>query len=206
MTHANRVDPAGQLHAVEARGTLMGNRGILHDPERNIVKSHAHQNWVACALRFKDRRREIMAPRRYTELFFLDEATAFAAGHRPCAECRRKRYLEFTRAWRDVHGGPAPGRSLPQTIDRTLHAARIDRQRRKITHHAPVGSLPPGTIFRDGQALVLVAQERHLEWSFEGYRARDRITKQHAAVLTPLPLLDLFRSGFVPFMHASHLA
>lgn len=87
MTRTNRVDPSGQFHAVPAKGTLMGNRGILHDDEGRIVKSHAHQNWVACTLQFKNRKREIMAPGRYTELFFLDEATAFAAGHRPCAEC-----------------------------------------------------------------------------------------------------------------------
>ena len=87
MAHQNRVDPWGNLVSTDARGTLLGNRGILHDDTRQIVRAHQHQSWVMCKLQFKNRKRELMSPGRYTELFFLDEATAFAAGHRPCGEC-----------------------------------------------------------------------------------------------------------------------
>ena len=89
MPHQNRVDPMGGFHAVTSRGALMGNRGILHDAEKRIGKTHVHQNWIICVLEFKGRKRELMAEGCYTELFFLDEATALAAGHRPCAECQR---------------------------------------------------------------------------------------------------------------------
>jgi len=135
MTLQNRVDPFGHFHAVPARGDLMGNRGILHDDQKHVRKTHAHQNWVTCSLSFKGRKRLVMGPGTYTELFFLDEATAFAAGHRPCATCRRDRYLEFIRIWEAVHGGPKEDRTVPQTVDRMLHKSRITR-REKVTYEA----------------------------------------------------------------------
>ena len=95
----NRVDPWGRLIADRARGSLMGNRGVLHDADQQIRKSHALKRWIICQLEFKGRRRQIMQPGQYTELFFLDEATALAAGHRPCAECQRERFNEFRTAW-----------------------------------------------------------------------------------------------------------
>lgn len=156
---------------------------------------------MASALGFKGRRREIMAPGRYTELFFLDEATALSAGHRPCAECPRASYLKFTRTWQAVHGDPAAGQSLPQIIDRALHTARIDRRRRKVTHEAPVESLPHGTIFMDGAEMVLVANGRHLTWSFEGYGMRDHLAGRTVTVLTPRPLIDVLRRGYAPLLH-----
>lgn len=203
MTLQNRVDPFGTLHANSARGSLMGNRGILHDDDRIIQKTHAHQNWVTCVLSFKDRKRTVMAPGKYTELFFLDEATAFAAGHRPCGECRRERYREFTGAWRQTHGEPEAGRTLPQTIDKTLHAARIDRKKQKVTFEAPVESLPDGTMFLNGGDVVLVWRGRHLLWSFEGYQDRTGHVSGDVTVLTPRPLVDVFKSGFTPSVHAS---
>ena len=181
----------------------MGNRGILHDSAQNITRTHVHQNWVACALNFKDRRRTIMAPGKYTELFFLDEATAFAAGHRPCAECRRERYREFTDYWRRAYGDPEPGKTLPQTIDQTLHRNRIDRKGRKITQRAVAEELPDGTIFaHEGQA-VLIWQGAQFNWSFDGYIARDELVQGAVDVLTPLPVIDLLRLGFTPAVHVS---
>ena len=109
MPFQNRVAPTGALHAVTAKGTLMGNRGIIHDDESNILRTHAHQNWVTCALHYKDRKQAVMAPGRYTQLFFLDEVTALSAGHRPCATCRRERYRSFIDAWCQVHGRPETG-------------------------------------------------------------------------------------------------
>src|SRR5258707_3661680 len=96
----NRVNPWGELFRTPARGTMMGNRGrTLHNAQQEIVRSYGGKRWICCLLEFKGRRRQIMSPGQYTELFFLDEATAFAAGHRPCAECRRERYKAFRAAW-----------------------------------------------------------------------------------------------------------
>ena len=203
MPYRNRVDPFGNFLATEARGTLMGNRGILHDDDRNIIRRHVHQNWVTCALTFKDRRRTIMAPEKYTELFFLDEATAFAAGHRPCAECRRERYREFTESWRRVHGDAKLGQSLPQTIDRILHAYRIARGGRKVTFEAAVEGLPDGTIFASGNRAALLLRGRQFDWSVNGYAARTAVVRGTVTVLTPRPIVDLFASGFFPFVHGT---
>ena len=104
MPRQNRVDPFGKLIAVPARGTMLGNRGCLHDDSGRIVRRWTTRAWISCRLSFKDRRRPIMTPNRWTELFFLDEATAFAAGHRPCGECRREDYVRFKQSW--VHGSP----------------------------------------------------------------------------------------------------
>lgn len=203
LTLQNRIDPFGQFHAVAAHGTLMGNRGILHDDERNVIKTHAHQNWVACALSFKGRKRQIMAPGRYTELFFLDEATALAAGHRPCAECRRDRYRAFTEVWKAVHGGAEERRSLPQTIDRALHKARITRQRAKVTHEALGADLPDGTIVTDGVEPLLLWQGRSYRWSFDGYTALGDAPQGIVTVLTPEPLIPVLRGGYRPEVHES---
>lgn len=198
MSHQNRVDPLGNFHAVPARGTLMGNRGILHDDTQTIVRYHQHRNWVTCVQSYKDVKRSIMAPRSYTELFFLDEATAFAAGHRPCARCRRERYREFTNAWRRTHGAPEVGRPIRDTIDRALHAHRIDAKKRQITFEAPVESLPDGTMFSDGDDVMLIWRGRHLLWSFEGYKNRTRQASGNVMALTPRPLVAIFKNGFTP--------
>lgn len=204
MTYENRVDPIGNFHAVPAKGTLMGNRGILHDDSQAIIRTHKHQNWVTCALSFKGRdARKIMSPRNYTELFFLDEATAFAAGHRPCAQCRRERYKKFTGVWRRTHGEPETKRSLPDTIDQALHASRIKRNSKKVTFDAPVDSLPDGTFFLAGDDIVLFWQGRQLLWSFEGYQERSHYTAGEVTVLTPQPLVEVFNRGFTPFVHES---
>jgi len=117
MTLQNRVTPFGEIVAVPARGTLMGNRGCLHDAERRIVASSARVAWVTCRLEWNGIRRQIMAPGKYTELFFLDEATALAAGHRPCGDCRGERLLEFERAWAAGVAGRSGEVALVQTID-----------------------------------------------------------------------------------------
>jgi hypothetical protein len=203
VPHQNRLDPFGNFHAVPARGQLMGNRGILHDGDKRLVRMHAHRNWIACELCFKGRRREIMAPGRYTELFFLDEATAFAAGHRPCAECRRERYNEFTRYWQRLYGSHEAGGSLAQTIDRTLHAHRIARGGRKITFEAFAEDLPNGTIFAMDGGAVLVWNGRMFDWSFDDYTKRLASVRGAVTVLTPRPLVELFSRGFAPLVHNS---
>jgi len=202
MTLQNRVDPFGRIIATPARGTLMGNRGILHDEHRTVRKTHAHQNWVTCGLSFKGWKRPLMAQGRYTELFFLDEATSLAAGHRPCAECRRERYKAFLDAWQKAHGGAVEGRSLPQTIDRALHTARIHR-REKVTFDSLIEDLPDGTICADGETPVLIWQGRHYRWSFDGYTPQTTPLVGTVRVLTPEPLIDVFRQGYRPEIHAS---
>lgn len=176
----------------------MGNRGIIHDDAGNITRTHAHQNWVTCALHYKGRRQTLMAPGRYTQLFFLDEATALAAGHRPCATCRRDRYKSFVDAWGAVHGGPQDGRSVPQTIDRVLHAARISRRREKVTFRSRLTDLPTGTIIAGEDQPILLWHGDFLQWSFSGYQDADAKPQEEVTVLTPEPLVALFAAGWEP--------
>lgn len=153
MPLQNRVDPWGRILQSPARGTLMGNRGILHDDEQKVKKTQAHKSWVICVLEFKGNRRSLMAPGRYSELFFLDEATALAAGHRPCMECQRERAVEFKRCWALANRPDDPDGVLMPEMDRQLHHERIAR-RQKVTWQSPVDALPYGAFFEhEGQAL-----------------------------------------------------
>ena len=125
MPRQNRVTPFGDLIATESRGTLMGNRGVLHDERQRIRRLFNGRRWIYCVLQFKDRRRVVMAPNHYTELFFLDEATALAAGHRPCAECQRGRYREFQAAWAAANPTLTDGAGAgADRMDAVLHAER----------------------------------------------------------------------------------
>lgn len=202
MPLQNRVTPFGDIVTSPARGILMGNRGILHDETQTVLRTHAHQNWVTCTLSFNGRKRPLMAPGKYTELFFLDEATALAAGHRPCAECRRDRYRAFTTIWQSVHGAPEEGRSLPQTIDRALHRARIHR-RTKVTHQADAQRLPDGTLIDTDGTPLLLWQGHAYRWSFDGYTPHGPAPEGMVTVLTPAPTVEVLRAGYVPEMHPS---
>jgi len=200
MPLQNRVDPYGRLHAVAARGALMGNRGVLHDDAKRIVASWRLRRWIACVLEFRGRRREVFAPRRYSELFFLDEATALSAGHRPCAECRRGRYEEFRRAWA-AREGSLPG---ADDMDRVLHAERLTRKRGKATYAARLSSLPDGVVVEHGGRACLKWGGRLLPWSFDGYgRPVAASSSARVDVLTPRSIVRAIRSGFVPQVHES---
>ena len=145
MPLQNRVTPFGGLIATPERGTLLGNRGLLHDPERRIRREWLLVRWIYCVLEFKGRKRTVMSPGRYTELFFLDEATSLAAGHRACAECKRARYNEFREAW--IAANPrtfASERPSAVEIDSVLHEQRLDGKRTKRTFQARLGELPDG--------------------------------------------------------------
>jgi hypothetical protein len=144
-----------------------------------------------------------MAPGRYTELFFLEEATAFAAGHRPCATCRRDRYLEFIRMWETVHGGPKDGRTVPQTVDWKLHKSRITR-REKVTYQADCMLLPDGTIIAEGMEARLIWKGQGLLWSFDGYTQGSHLKPGLVDVLTPKPLVALMLQEYRPDIHGSH--
>jgi hypothetical protein len=196
MPLQNRVTPTGQIIAHPARGALMGNRGILHDARRRLGRARwRHCHWIFCRLSFKGRRREIMAPRRWTELFFLDEATALAAGHRPCCECRRSDFLRFQAAWRRAFG---VREAKAGAIDRALHQARVEpRSRRQIRFEAVLDDLPDGAfVLLPGSAPLLLWGDRLHPWQPQGYgppRPRD---SGRVCVLTPAPTIAVLRSGY----------
>jgi hypothetical protein len=197
LPRQNRVTPEGEIVADPARGTLMGNRGRLHRPDGTLGTARwTTTAWIACALRFKDRRRTIMAPGSYTELFFLDEATAYAAGHRPCAECRRQAFRAFRDLWGAVHG-PA---SAPE-IDADLHAARTRRDRTKVTYEASAIDLPDGTMIRSAQGPALLRGGAALPWNPGGYGPPVDRPAGRTTVLTPAPTVALFRAGLCPELH-----
>ena len=172
MPLQNRVTPAGGIIADPARGLFMGNRGILHDDARRLGKARwRHRNWITCLLDFKGRRRHVMRPRGYTELFFLDEAVALAAGHRPCAECRRDRYRDFQAAWMAGAGRDGPPPKAP-ALDAALHAARIDpRTRRQRSFQADLAGLPDGVFIRPEGIPLLVLGDSLRPWTPGGYGA-----------------------------------
>jgi hypothetical protein len=198
MTLQNRVTPLGEIIADRARGTLMGNRGILHDAQQRLgVARWRHPHWIFCRLTFQGRRREVMAPRRYTELFFLDEATALAAGHRPCCECRRDDFLRFQAAWRRAFGQHA---SAP-AIDRALHQARVEpHSRRQIRFEAELDDLPDGAfvLLSDARSPLLVRGDRLHPWSPGGYGPSRARCACRVSVLTPAPMIAVLRSGYRP--------
>ena len=199
MPLQNRVSPYGDLFRTPARGTMMGNRGgPIHNENREIVRPFLNRRWITCVLEFRGRYRVVMSPRRYTELFFMDEAVSFAAGHRPCAECRRERFNAFKRSW---SGDPAV---RADDIDAALHLARIDSRRQKVTYSAPIDSLPDGAFIDFGGGAWLVWDDSILLWSPEGYSARrPRPRRLTTTVLTPRPVIGCFRQGYTPAIHDS---
>lgn len=206
MPRQNRVTPFGELIATPARGTLMGNRGCLHDAEGRIRRPWAVKRWIVCVLEFKGRRRPIMVPGRYTELFFLDEATALAAGHRPCAECQRDRYLEFCRHWAaSSHLAGAGGALSADALDAALHAERVDGQRRRQTYVERWPRLPDGVMVADsdGRAYLVHAGRLH-PWTPSGYRPALQPSPAVALrVLTPRSVVAAIRHGYPVDLHPS---
>lgn len=208
MPRQNRVTPFGEIMAVPERGTFMGNRGVLHDSGGHIRRKWQLKRWIVCVLEFRGRHRQVMAPNRYTELFFLDEATALAAGHRPCAECRHARFLDFCKAWGCTRpgGGESP-RPTAQKIDERLHAERIAPDRSKRTFKASLDDLPDGVLVvvpAWGEQAYLVRSGRLRAWSPGGYRERrQRPRKKEVQVLTPPSTVEAIRAGYVPAIHPS---
>ncbi|NDV87303.1 hypothetical protein GTW51_11390 [Aurantimonas aggregata] len=203
MTLQNRVTPLGEIVADPARGTLMGNRGILHDDKRRLGTSRwKHKAWIACTLQFKERRRKLMAPGRYTELFFLDEATSLAAGHRPCAECRRADFNAFRAAWVTANG--SDDRPTAVAMDAALHTARVDRRSRaQIRHERPAADLPDGIFVLVEAEPWLVWRGRLRRWTFGGYDATAPIPPGVVTVITPAPTVASLAAGYLPAVHAS---
>jgi hypothetical protein len=209
MTLQNRVTPFGHVVADPARGLVYGNRGCLHDDRGRIRRPFGVKRWIACRLEFRGwHRAPLMQPRRFTELFFLDEATAFAAGHRPCRMCRYEDYQAFVGAWRDVHPRSPVN---ADAIDDVLHAERWDAAaRRQRWHRARFDDLSDGTfVVRDDQPWVVV-RDRLARWTPGRYRDHvDRPTGGVATVVTPPSLVRALatpRNPAVPFLHPSAFA
>jgi hypothetical protein len=201
----NRVTPTGEIIATPARGTMLGNRGgAFHHPDRTLGKRRwASRQWICCRLEFKGRRRQVMSPGLYTELFFLDEVTALAAGHRPCFECRREDALSFAHLWAQSEG--RPGRATAGEMDAVLHAERLDETGAKRTDRARLGTLPAGTFYLwRGQPCLLASlrdgEAHSLSWRPEAYaRLLDPPDEaQEVDVLTPPSIRRVMAFGYWP--------
>lgn len=197
MPLQNRVTPLGELVADPARGLVYGNRGCLHDASGAIRRRWQVKRWIACRLEFKGRTRALLQPGRYTELFFLDEATAFAAGHRPCAECRREDYDRFV----ELVGMRA------DAIDARLHGERLDTSGERRLHRARLRELPDGAFVLDRDEPWLVLGDELLRWTPSGYAERRlRPGAADVALITPPTLVGVLGSawrGAVPLLHDS---
>jgi hypothetical protein len=201
VTLRNRVTPLGDLVAEPARGLVYGNRGCLHDASGRIVRSHAVRRWIACRLEFRGwQRGPLMQPGKFTELFFLDDATALAAGHRPCALCRRGDYVALTQMWNSRH----PADRGADAIDLRLHAERLGGRGRRL-HRARVDELPDGAMLLLGGEPWLVRGDRLLRWTPVGYaERRPRPGGITSELLTPPSLVALLATGWrgvVPLLH-----
>jgi hypothetical protein len=203
MPLRNRVTPLGDMVAEPGRGLVYGNRGCLHDNRGRIRRRYAGKRWIACRLRFRGWHREpLLQPGRFTELFFLDEATAFAAGHRPCALCRREDYLRFGEIWRSLH----PGETGADAIDARLHAERVDpRTRGHLLHEAPLDELPDGAyVLRDGRPFLVIGGEL-LRWTSAGYDVRvPRPARARTTLITPPSLVEVLLAGWRPLVPLFH--
>ena len=203
----NRVTPRGDIISADVRGTLMGNRGRLHDDKQQIRRNFVGKNWILCQLNFRGRRREIMKPGLYTELFFLDEATGLAAGHRPCGECQNSRYKSFREAW--IRGNPdllIDGKISAKQLDEALHSERLNDDRTKRADEESLVDLPAGVIvLRSGNDRpFLVVEDVLRPWDASGYAAAiPRPSDERVRVLTPRSIVNAIRAGFTVQFHSS---
>jgi len=198
MPLQNRVTPFGEIVALPGRSLVMGNRGILHDDERRIVRYSQVRRWLACRTEFRGRHRTIMRPHSYTELFFLDEATALAAGHRPCAECRHADYIRFCTLWADCHGKPVSA----DIIDRQLHHDRLAGRRTKRVYRAKLADLPDGSYVAGDDRAWLVWGNSLFAWSPLGYtERRERSAFREVDVLTPRSTVAVLAAGYRAAVH-----
>lgn len=202
MTLQNRVTPFGEIVAIPQRGLFTGNRGIIHNPRTRtlLTRRWTTKAWITCLLEYKGARREVMSRRSWTELFFLDEATALAAGHRPCFFCRRQAAEAFRSAWTIGNGGDRP--SAP-TMDQVLHRERVAKGRKQLHGlPAPIDRLPDGAMVAMGSAGYLIAGGRTLEWTEGGYR-ESAIALSDAQLLTPPAIVRALAAGYRPILHAT---
>ena len=202
MPLQNRVTPSGDIVADPHRGLFTGNRGIIHDPATKTLlrKRWASPAWITCVCEFRGWRRKVMGTRSWTELFFLDEATAFAAGHRPCFFCRRDDANRFRAAWEEGNGAVDV---LAREMDAVLHQERLDRGKKRLHPlPLPMKALPDGAMVQAGEAHFLIVRGTPLRWSMAGYRPHgDAI--EDAMLLTPPSTLRAMKAGYRPLLHPS---
>lgn len=202
MPLQNRVTPTGDIVATPHRGLFTGNRGIIHDPATKTLlkKRWSSPAWITCLCEFRGWRRPVMGRRSWTELFFLDEATAFAAGHRPCFFCRRDDANRFRNCWEEGNGVKD---IRAREIDSVLHRERLEGSRKRL-HPLPVpaAQLPDGAMVQRGDDGFLIAQGRALQWSMAGYRQVQAMLDD-ALLLTPPSTLRALGAGYRPVLHPS---
>jgi hypothetical protein len=197
MPLQNRVTPFGDIVSTAHRGTFTGNRGVIHDPETRTLlnRSWSSKAWITCVCKFRGRRRKVMSTSSWTELFFLDEATAFAAGHRPCFYCRRADAVKFRDAW---SRGNRAGKVSAKEIDEMLHAERIENRAKRLHPlRVPALELPDGAMVAVDERSYLVSTGRAWLWSFAGYTSSSA-DLQNARLLTPPSTVRAFRAGYRP--------
>lgn len=202
----NRVNPKGEIFESIARGTLMGNRGVLHD-RNGIIRSWKSTAWITCRLDYKNNKRTIMAPGRYTELFFLDEATSFSAGHRPCSLCRYNEANHFKNLWKvTFHADRNTGY---EEIDKWLHFDRITEMGLKKSFEETFSNLPNGSFVKltyDSGEFYLKYDKYLLRWSEYGYDEKITVSVDYVlVVLTPRSIIEIFKAGYLPTIHQSGL-
>jgi hypothetical protein len=208
MPLQNRISPFSTLTATPERGTWTGNRGVIHNANKEIVRNYAVKYWITCELKYKNFQRKVMTPNRWTELFFLDEATAFAAGHRPCGFCRNPDFKRFKSLWLLANGeryGLATNVKI-DIIDNYIHQERLDPNGSQKTFKAVLNTLPDGIFiaFEDTEKAFLWYQQNLYEWSFSGYtKILEFVQNQEVDVLTPLSYVEVFRAGYLPQIHSS---
>jgi hypothetical protein len=202
MPLQNRVTPFGEVVADPHRGLFTGNRGIIHDPTTKTLlkKRWSSPAWLTCVCEFRGRRREVMGGRSWTELFFLDEATALAAGHRPCFYCRRDDANRFRSCWEKGNGASG---LLAKDIDAVLHRERYASGKKLHPLPVPVGKLPDGAMIAVDREAFMVINGRPLRWTFGGYQRQAPIAD--AMLLTPPSTTRALASGFRPVLHPSAL-
>jgi hypothetical protein len=196
----NRVTPFGEIVAISQRGMFMGNRGIIHDPRTRTLLSRrwTTKAWITCTCDYKGTRRDVMSRRSWTELFFLDEATALAAGHRPCFFCRRQAAEAFRSAWTIGNGGERPAAAA---MDAALHRERLEHRLKRLhALPAPIGQLPDGAMVASGTASYVILGARALEWTEGGYR-ESAATPADARLLTPPSTVRALAAGYRPILH-----
>jgi hypothetical protein len=202
MPLQNRVTPTGDIVADPNRGIFTGNRGIIHDPATKTLlkKRWSSPAWITCVCEFRGWRRQVMARRSWTELFFLDEATAFAAGHRPCFFCRRDDANRFRAAWQQGNGVTD---IRAREMDAVLHRERLERGKKRLHPlPGPLADLPDGAMVQQETESFLVLQGRALVWSMAGYRKVERAIDD-AMLLTPPSTLRAISAGYRPVLHES---
>lgn len=201
MPLQNRVTPFGEIVAISQRGLFTGNRGIIHDPAtKTLTKRWAGKAWIICLCDFGTVRREVMGGRSWTELFFLDEAVALAAGHRPCFYCRRKAAGQFRAAWAAGRGEALP--SAP-AMDAVLHAERLENRGKRLHPvPGPLAALPDGVVVAAGGAAFTLRAGLAHRWTGEGYAPPQRLDSAEW-LLTPPSTVGALSAGYRPVFHSA---